>query len=186
MKSIRLIALAACLGLCAFAADSGKPPNMLVILVDDLRWDDLGCAGHPFSKTPHMDRIATEGARFLNAFATTPLCSPSRACLLTGLYAHAHGITDNTERSAQSHKLVTFPQALQKAGYRTCFIGKWHMGNDDSPRAGFDHWVSVPPRMHHFLKPSDSPSSISAQKHHLPSPILCVSHPHRFLPSGMK
>ncbi len=127
----------------ALATDESKPPNILVVLVDDLRWDDLGCAGHPFSKTPNMDRIAAEGARFLNAFATTPLCSPSRACLLTGLYAHSHGITDNTERSAQSHQLVTFPQSLQRVGYKTAFIGKWHMGNDDSPRKGFDHWVCL-------------------------------------------
>ncbi len=125
------------------AAGSDAPPNMIVVLVDDLRWDDLGCAGHPFSKTPNIDRIAREGARFLNAFATTPLCSPSRASLLTGLYPHTHGITDNTERSAQSHKLATFPQALPRAGYQTAFIGKWHMGNDSSPRPGFDHWVCL-------------------------------------------
>ncbi|HBJ86821.1 MAG TPA: acetylglucosamine-6-sulfatase [Verrucomicrobiales bacterium] len=125
------------------AAEKSQPPNIVVVLVDDLRWDDLGCAGHPFSQTPHMDRVAREGARFLNAFATTPLCSPSRACLLTGLYAHAHGITDNTERGAQSHKLATFPQALQRAGYETAYVGKWHMGNDDSPRHGFDHWVCL-------------------------------------------
>lgn len=119
------------------------PPNMLVILVDDMRWDDLGCAGHPFSKTPHADRVAREGARFLNAFATTPLCSPSRASILTGLHPHAHGITDNTERGAQSHGLRTFPRSLHDAGYETAFVGKWHMGNDDSPRPGFDHWACL-------------------------------------------
>jgi N-acetylglucosamine-6-sulfatase len=62
---------------------------------------------------------------------------------LTGLYPHTHGITDNTDRSARSHDLKTFPQSLQKAGYDTAFLGKWHMGNDDSPRAGFNHWVCL-------------------------------------------
>ncbi|MEZ5384437.1 MAG: sulfatase [Prosthecobacter sp.] len=131
------------LTMAALPCAAASPPNMLVVLVDDLRWDDLGCAGHPFVKTPHMDRVANEGARFLNAFATTPLCSPSRACLLTGMHARAHGITDNTERGPQSHKLATFPQSLQGAGYETAFIGKWHMGNDDSRRPGFDHWVCL-------------------------------------------
>jgi arylsulfatase A-like enzyme len=127
----------------AFAATTSAKPNIIFVLVDDLRWDDLGCAGHPFSQTPNIDRVAREGAQFLNAFATTPLCSPSRASILTGEYAYTHGIIDNTERSKQSHQLKTFPRILQKAGYETAFFGKWHMGNDNTPRAGFDRWYCL-------------------------------------------
>lgn len=118
-------------------------PNVVVVVVDDLRWDDLGIEGHPFVETPAIDRMAREGVRFRNAFATTPLCSPSRASLLTGQYAHTHGIVDNTARDAASHALPTLAIPLRQAGYRTGFFGKWHMGNDDSPRPGFSRWVAM-------------------------------------------
>jgi N-acetylglucosamine-6-sulfatase len=125
------------------SAVSADRPNVVVILVDDLRWDEISCAGHPFVRTPGIDRIAREGTRFRNAFCTTPLCSPVRASLLTGRYAHNHGIIDNTNRSEQSHKLVTFPRHLHDSGYETGYIGKWHMGNDDTARPGFSYWVCM-------------------------------------------
>ena len=125
------------------AAEEPKQPNVVFVLIDDLRWDDLGCTGNTFVKSPNIDRIAREGAQFRNAFSLTPLCSPSRASILTGQCAHTHGIIDNTERGKQSHKLQTFPMVLQKAGYETAFIGKWHMGNDNTPRNGFDRWFCL-------------------------------------------
>ena len=141
LTGILLVCVALSAGFCP--ADDSQRPSMVVVLVDDLRWDELGCSGHPFVRTPNIDRIASEGVRFRNAFCTTPLCSPVRACLLTGLHTHHHGILDNTNRSEQSHKLRTFPLALQQSGYKTAYVGKWHMGNDDTARPGFDHWVSM-------------------------------------------
>lgn len=116
-------------------------PNIVLILTDDHRADALGFMGHPYLETPNLDALAAGGAHFANAFVTTSLCSPSRASILTGLYAHHHGIVDNSDRDAEN--LRTFPSDLQQAGYQTAFIGKWHMGGgSDEPRPGFDRWVS--------------------------------------------
>lgn len=143
VRLLLFITMAGYLSACRPSAREAKTPNIIVVLIDDMRWDEFGAAGHAYIKTPNIDRIAGEGALFTNAFATTPLCSPSRACFLTGQYAHTNGITDNTARDEKSHRLRTFPLALDSAGYETAFIGKWHMGNDDSPRPGFDHWVAL-------------------------------------------
>ena len=122
-------------------ATTGKPRNVVFILSDDHRYDAMSFMGHPLAKTPHMDAMAKEGAHLKNAFVTTSLCSPSRASILTGLYTFRHRVIDN-QRAVPDGTLF-FPQYLQKAGYRTGFIGKWHMGRaSDEPRAGFDYWVS--------------------------------------------
>ncbi len=119
-----------------------KRPNILLIMVDDLRFDEFGAGGHPYMKTPHVDRIAREGALFERAFHTTPICSPSRASILTGQYASRHGIIDNVARDAASHRLPNYHLELQRLGYETAHLGKWHMGNDGRPRPGYDYWVA--------------------------------------------
>ncbi len=128
---------------CAELGELGgsERPNLVLILTDDQRWDQLGVEGHPFLDTPHLDRLAREGARFANMFVTTSLCSPSRASFLSGLYASTHGVVNNfTDYPAD---LPSFPRRLQEAGYHTAYVGKWHMGEeDDSKRPGFDYWIS--------------------------------------------
>jgi arylsulfatase A-like enzyme len=122
----------------------GARPNLVVVVVDDLRWDEFGAGGHPYLETPNIDRLAAQGALFTRSFHAVPLCSPNRATLLTGQFPSRHGIIDNVARSLASHRLETFPKALQTAGYRTAFLGKWHMGNDPTPRPGFDYWAGLP------------------------------------------
>jgi len=123
-------------------ASAASAPNIIFILTDDQRFDELGFL-NPILDTPNMDALAAEGVHFRNAFVTTSLCSPSRASILTGQMMHNHGVIDNN-RPLPEH-LELFPARLQAAGYRTGFIGKWHMGGAISePRPEFDYWVSFP------------------------------------------
>ncbi len=123
------------------SAEQTARPNVLFMLTDDQRWDAIGLGGSRYLQTPNMDRLGKEGVYFKNAFCTTSLCSPSRASILSGLYAHAHGVVDNfTEYPVD---LKSFPLVLQSAGYDTAYIGKWHMGEDnDEPRPGFNWFVT--------------------------------------------
>ena len=120
----------------------GEQPNIILIVVDDQRWDEFGAGGHPYLETPNIDRLANEGTQFTQSYTVSPLCSPNRASLLTGQYISRHGIVDNLARDAASHRLNLFADDLQAVGYRTAHVGKWHMGNDASPRPGYDYWVS--------------------------------------------
>ncbi len=132
-------------GLAAAAVLRGSPaqaaekPNIVYIMTDDHAAHALSCYGSRVNKTPNLDRIAREGMRFENCFVTNSLCGPSRATLLTGKYSHAHGFYQNGNRFDGSQ--VTFPKLLQKAGYQTAVIGKWHLESDPT---GFDHWNILP------------------------------------------
>jgi N-acetylglucosamine-6-sulfatase len=121
---------------------TGKRRNILFILTDDHRYDAMSFMGaQTFPVTRNMDSMARDGVHCVNAFVTTALCSPSRASILTGKYAHQHKIVDNN--TAIPPGTHFFSEDLQKAGYATGFFGKWHMGNTgDQPQPGFDRWVS--------------------------------------------
>lgn len=126
----------------ALSTSKKRPKNVIFILSDDHRYDFMGFTGKvPFLETPGMDKMAREGTHITNAFVTTSLCSPSRASILTGQLSHRHQVIDNQSLVADTSRF--FPQYLQKAGYKTSFFGKWHMGEHHAdPRKGFDHWVS--------------------------------------------
>ena len=138
-------------------------PNILFIFTDDQAPWALGVSGNRLAKTPHMDRIAREGAYLPNAYTVTPVCSPSRASLMTSRYGSEVGITDWIHPRSEAQlgldpKLPVWPRQLQKAGYHTGLVGKWHLGRQDKQhptRYGFDHfmghreggWSSVNPTL---------------------------------------
>ncbi len=142
IKYLSILVSALFMVIVAGGQQNKKPMNIIFILSDDHRYDFMGFMNRvPGMETPGMDQMAREGAHIKNAFVTTSLCSPSRASILTGQYAHTHTVVDNS--APLPDNLIFFPQYLQKKGYKTAFMGKWHMGNTgDQPQPGFDHWVS--------------------------------------------
>src|SRR5690606_8212040 len=132
---------------CGTRDATARQPNVVFILTDDQRWDTLSVLPDserffPALQTPNMDRLATEGVRFANAFCTWSLCSPSRASYLSGMYPQIHGVRDNFTQYPAA-RLPSYHTHLKNAGYKTAYIGKWHMGEgDDSHRPPFDYWAS--------------------------------------------
>ncbi len=124
-----------------------KQPNILLFVTDDHGQWASGPYGNRELRTPNLDRLAATGVVMENAFTPTPVCSPARASLLTGLTPSQHGIHDyiamRFDRRDWLAGLHTLPKLLQKAGYRTGMCGKWHLGNEDRPAAGFDSWFSI-------------------------------------------
>src|SRR5262249_1962747 len=129
MRFTNLLAfLLTLIALSASSTAQTNRPNVLFILCDDIRWDCLSFAGHPYLKTPNSAPLPAEGVHFKNMFCTTSLCSPSRASILSGVYAHTHGVTNNFTEFPNS--LPGFHTRLHESGYTTAYMGKWHMGEE--------------------------------------------------------
>ncbi len=129
----------------SFAADSHRPPNIILVLMDDMGWRDVGFMGNRFVETPHLDRLAKSGLVFTQAYASAPNCAPTRACLLSGQYTPRHGIytvVDSRQppgspwhkwqaaesKSELDTKIVTIAESLRDGGYATAFFGMWNLG----------------------------------------------------------
>lgn len=136
-----------CLGIClpgigaapGHGQAAGGRPNLVFLLTDDHRWDALGVMGHPIIKTPELDRLAGEGVLFRNAYVTTAICFASRASLFLSQYQTRHGLADFAAEMSEAQQAGTFHALLRKAGYRTGYVGKWHVGSQNQA-SRFDFW----------------------------------------------
>lgn len=159
-KPFLMIAMLVLISLFASCKQEKAQPNIVVIMCDDLGYGDLSCYGHPIIKTPNLDEMAREGIKLTNCYSAAPVCSPSRAGLLTGRSPNKAGIYDfipSPKKSEDCRDLVhlqdyeqTIPAMLKSAGYSTCLSGKWHcssrFNSDAQPKPGhfgFDHWFAT-------------------------------------------
>ncbi len=150
---MRVALLAVLIGLFAFPARSAERPNVVVILCDDLGYGDLACFGHPTIRTPNLDQLASEGVRLTSCYSAAPVCSSSRAGLMTGRTPSRTGVYDWIPGGHVMHlrrSEITIATLLKNAGYDTCHVGKWHLnGKFNDPAQpqpgdhGFDHWMST-------------------------------------------
>lgn len=141
--------------------EAKRPPNFVFIMTDQQRWDALGAAGNKLMHTPNLDRLANEGVRFDECYVAQAVCSPSRASIISGLYPHAHKVTDNiygiddVTSVPQYNMKTTWPLLMQQAGYHTGYMGKWHLG-EKAPKC-FDEWHGFNSLLPHWMgEPHDS------------------------------
>lgn len=135
----------------AFAAGEARPPNFVIIFTDDQGYQDLGCFGSPDIKTPHTDRMAAEGTKFTDFYVAAPVCTPSRAALMTGCYPkrvglHRGVLFPNANRGLNLDE-ITIAELLKSRGYATACVGKWHLGHRPKflpTRQGFDSYFGIP------------------------------------------
>src|SRR6188474_1419960 len=149
---LRKFFFSACLALflATTAARAADRPNFLFIYTDDQRYDALGVvqreqgekARFPWFQTPHLDRLASEGVRFRNAFVVNSLCAPSRSVYLTGRYSHLNGVANNHTPFPPENTPTTWSTLLKQAGYSTGYIGKFHHGQQAGNRPGFEYSAS--------------------------------------------
>lgn len=150
-------------------------PNIILIFADDLGYGDLGCYGHPTIRTPNLDRMASEGIRFTQFYAAAPVCSPSRAALLTGRYPMRSGVTRVLFPDSQGGlppSEITTAEILRGAGYRTAAVGKWHLGHLPQylpTQQGFQSYFGIP--YSNDMTPTAGPGSPGAPKHP-PLPLM--------------
>ncbi|KAM7146633.1 N-acetylgalactosamine-6-sulfatase isoform 2-T2 [Macrochelys suwanniensis] len=158
MERRLLLPLCLCWALSAGGAERSGPPNLLILLMDDMGWGDLGVFGEPSKETPNLDQMASQGMLFPNFYTANPLCSPSRAALLTGRLPIRNGFytTNAHARNAYTPQEIVggipgsellLPELLKKAGYVSKIIGKWHLGHRPQfhpLKHGFDEWFGSP------------------------------------------
>lgn len=151
LQTLGLGATACALGTASWAAQGKRRPNFVVIFADDLGYGDLGCYGHPTIRTPNIDAMASDGVRLTSFYAAAPVCSPSRAALLTGRYPVRCGMPGNTGPGSKSYlpeSEVTIANVLGSEGYKTMAVGKWHLGHQRPELLptgrGFDAWYGLP------------------------------------------
>ena len=155
MNSIRklLVVILASISMTSFAV-AKQQPNIVVIFADDLGYGDLGCFGHPTIATPELDRMAQEGMKLTQFYSAAPVCTPSRAALMTGRLPMRNGMCSNKRRVLFPDSALGIPEAeltiaeqLKSAGYATACIGKWHLGHLPPylPTSnGFDSYFGIP------------------------------------------
>ncbi|HEV2123968.1 MAG TPA: sulfatase-like hydrolase/transferase, partial [Chloroflexota bacterium] len=146
-------------------ASHAARPNVLILMPDELRADSLGAVGHPVFRTPNVDRLAREGVLFANAYATSPLCMPARASMISGLYPHNHQIQENAGHLPVDDE--TYAQILQRAGYHTAYLGKIHYFPDDPGRNLIEHEAYVHARGFEDVHEVPGPASLTKTESYL-------------------